>query len=77
MDFDKTSIVDKASGYTTGAIAGGIGGFIIAMMLDGKPIKYIIVGIVAGGFIGYKIAEANDNGKKMIFKNYENKSDTK
>ncbi len=70
MEIDNKGIIEIASGYKTGAITGGIIGFIIAMTVDGKPFKYTVVGIIVGGFIGYKIAEANDNSKKVTFKNY-------
>jgi hypothetical protein len=52
-----SKISNKADGYKKGAIAGALLGAIGAILFKGKIILWISVGGVAGGYMGYKIAE--------------------
>lgn len=56
-----TSLNDKAEYYKKGAIIGGVAGFAGAMIFGGKFILWSFIGAVAGGYIGYKIAENNNS----------------
>ena len=60
-------VMDKASGYARGAVMGGIAGFLFAVTTGKKPILWSVVGIIGGGWIGYRIAEATDTSKQTKF----------
>lgn len=61
-------MADKAKGYTTGAIVGGIGGFLAGyFLIKGKLVLCTVVGIVAGGYIGYKVAEDSQEKPEFVF----------
>lgn len=62
------NMADKAKGYTTGAIVGGIGGFLAGYYFKGNLAIYTVIGIVAGGYIGYKVAEDNQERPEFNFK---------
>ena len=63
----KLGIMDKASGFSRGAVLGTIAGLIFAMSTKNKPIVWGLVGLVAGGYIGHRIGEANDTTKQVKF----------
>lgn len=60
-------MADKAKGYTTGAIVGGIGGFLAGYYFKGNLVVYTVIGIVAGGYIGYKVAEDSQEKPEFVF----------
>jgi uncharacterized protein YcfJ len=60
-------VMDKASGYAKGAVMGGIAGFLFAATTGKRPILWTIIGVVGGGWIGYRIAEATDASKISKF----------
>jgi uncharacterized protein YcfJ len=62
------NMADKAKGYTTGAIVGGIGGFLAGYYFKGSLVVYTVIGIVAGGYIGYKVTEDNQVQQDFNFK---------
>ena len=62
-------MADKAKGYTTGAIVGGISGFLAGyFLIKGKLVLSTVVGVVAGGYIGYKVAEDSQVKQEFNFK---------
>jgi len=66
-------MVDKAHGYKTGAVIGGAAGFFAGWVFRGNILVYTVIGVVAGGYVGYKISENNE--PKTNFKNYGVKED--
>ena len=65
---------NRAGGYATGATIGGISFFVFASLTGGKVVRWTIFGIIAGGFIGYRIGKINSpETKKTEFKNYGEK----
>lgn len=65
-------LVNISSGYARGAVLGGIAGFLFAMSAKKKPVVWTLIGIVGGGYIGYKVSEAADTSKQTVF-NFEGK----
>lgn len=62
------NIADKASGYKTGAVVGGIAGFLAGYYFKGNLVIYTVIGIVGGGYIGYKVAEESQFKQEFNFK---------
>jgi len=63
------NMADKAKGYTTGAIVGGISGFCAGyFLIKGKLVLSTIVGVILGGYIGYKVAEESQVTQDFNFK---------
>jgi len=62
------NMADKAKGYTTGAVVGGIAGFVAGYYFKVNMPLCIVVGIVGGGWMGYTIAESNQMKQEFNFK---------
>lgn len=63
------NMADKAKGYTTGAIVGGISGFLAGyFLIKGKLVLCSVIGVIAGGYIGYKVAEESQVKQDFKFK---------
>jgi uncharacterized protein YcfJ len=62
-----TKINDKAVGYKKGAIVGLILGVLTGMYFKQNLILFGVIGVVGGGYIGFKIAESSED--KNEFKN--------
>ncbi len=52
---DKTS-----NGFKNGAIVGFFGGALAGWFFRGKVLTYGIIGLIAGGYVGFKISEASE-----------------
>lgn len=61
-------IMDKSVGYKKGAVIGVISGVLLGIYFKKNIILFGTVGLVGGGYIGYKIIEATES--KSEFKNY-------
>lgn len=61
-------IKNKSNGYVHGAIAGGVIGVFSAVIFKKRMIVWGVVGAIAGGYIGYKVAEEVNTDNE--FKNY-------
>ncbi len=61
-------ILNKSNGYVNGAIAGAVIGVFCAVIFKGKYIMFAGIGTLAGGYIGYKIAE--EKNKEIKFTNF-------
>lgn len=61
------NISDKADGYKTGAIVGGIAGFLSGYYFKGNLLIYTVIGVVGGGYIGYKVAEGSQMKQEFSF----------
>jgi len=68
-----SKINDKASGYKKGAMIGVIAGVLAGIYFKQKIMMFAAIGLVGGGYIGYKIAEASETNSS--FKNYGIKED--
>lgn len=59
-----------SDGYKEGAIAGGLAGFVIAAYLKRNLLVGAIIGLMAGGYIGFLSQQGSDvpkvNFKKKI-----------
>ncbi len=55
-----------SDGYKEGAIAGGLAGFVIAAYLRKNIVLGAVIGLMAGGYIGY--LAKTDNSYKTEFK---------
>lgn len=58
----------NAQAFKTGAIVGFFGGAIIGWYFRNKIITYGVIGLVIGGYVGYKISDASE--LKTEFKNF-------
>lgn len=63
--------LNKSKGYANGAIVGLIAGVLAGMYFKKKLWMFGAIGAVAGGYIGYMIAEAMDEKVVFNFKNPE------
>lgn len=59
---------DKSVGYKKGAVVGLVVGVLAGMYFKRSLFMFGLIGVVGGGYIGYKIAEASET--KNEFKNY-------
>lgn len=66
-----SNLNEKSKYYKTGAIVGAISGFVVSQLIKGRVILYTAIGAVAGGYIGYKIAENAE--PKSEFSNFSKK----
>lgn len=56
-----------AKGYKEGAVVGGIVGILIAVALKKNIMVGGVVGLIGGGYIGYKINNTeNEQHKKLV-----------
>jgi len=58
----------KSAGYKKGAVVGLVVGVLIGMYFKKSLIMFGLIGVVGGGYLGYKIAEATET--KSDFKNF-------
>jgi uncharacterized membrane protein len=58
----------NAQSFKTGAIIGFFGGAIVGWYFRNKIITYGAIGLVIGGYVGYKISDASE--LKTEFKNF-------
>ncbi len=65
---DIKKINDKSAGYRKGATFGLIGGVLVAMVFKKSLVIGGLIGLVSGGYIGYKVAEASESSSG--FKNF-------
>lgn len=65
-----SKVNDKASGYKKGAMIGVVAGILAGIYFKQKIMMFAAIGLVGGGYIGYKIAEVSES--KNEFKNYTN-----
>lgn len=64
-------MTDKAVGYRKGAIVGLIAGVLGGMYFKQNIILFGVIGLVGGGYIGFKIIESTET--QSSFKNYGSK----
>ena len=66
------TIRTTAKSYAKGALIGGVLGGIFALATKRRVILWGGLGVIAGGFIAYRIAESSDKAvnNKTEFKNY-------
>ncbi len=58
----------KAVGYKKGAVVGLVAGVLTGLYFKKNLMLFGLIGVVAGGYVGYKIAEASET--KNEFKNF-------
>lgn len=58
---NENKIKKKAFGYRQGAMVGGIVGVVGALLLKKSIWLFGVIGLVGGGYIGYKVAETIEN----------------
>lgn len=62
---------DKSVGYKKGAAVGLIAGVLAGMYFKRNIMMFAVIGLVGGGYVGYKIAEATET--KNEFQNLSSK----
>jgi len=60
------TVKKRSAGYREGAIAGALAGIIIAAYVKKKIWVGGLVGLVAGGYIGYEINKSKNDNDKFI-----------
>lgn len=65
--------VKNANGFKTGAIVGFFLGAFSGWIFRGKPLRYGLVGMVAFGYVGFKISESSDVKTDFINFSKQNK----
>lgn len=68
-----SEIKERASAYTKGAMIGGIGLAIFALITRRSVLLWGTIGVIGGGFVAYRIKESDSKGtsSKSNFKNYD------
>lgn len=58
--------VKNADGFKTGAIFGFFIGAFSGWIFRGKPLRYGLIGMVAFGYVGFKISEMSESKTNFI-----------
>lgn len=66
---------EKSVGYKKGAVVGLVAGVLTGLYFKKNLIMFGLIGVVAGGYVGYKVAEASE--VKNGFKNFGNNDNKK